>query len=48
MILFTGWAVAQSAAPSDEDAHRRAQELLTKMTVEEKVGQLNQVSGKTM
>ena len=45
MILFTGWAVAQSAAPSDEDAHRRAQELLTKMTVEEKVGQLNQVSG---
>lgn len=45
MILFTGWAVTQSAAPSDEDVHRRAQELLGKMTIDEKVGQLNQVSG---
>ena len=45
MVLITGWAVAQSAAPSEADVHRRAQELLGKMTVEEKVGQLNQVSG---
>jgi len=45
MMLFTGWAVAQSAAPSEADVHRRAQELLEKMTIEEKTGQLNQVSG---
>jgi beta-glucosidase len=45
MVLITGWAVAQSASPSEADVHRRAQELLGKMTVEEKTGQLNQVSG---
>lgn len=45
MFVFAGWAVAQSASPSDGDVVRRAQELLEKMTVEEKAGQLNQVSG---
>jgi len=45
MILFTGWAVAQHHSPSEDDVQRRAQELLGKMTVEEKAGQLNQVSG---
>jgi beta-glucosidase len=45
MLFLTGWAVAQSSSPTEDDVHRRAQELLGKMTVEEKAGQLNQVAG---
>lgn len=45
ILLFAGWTAAQSAAPSDSDVHRRAVELLARMTLEEKAGQLNQLSG---
>jgi beta-glucosidase len=44
-LLLSGRAVAQYAAPAEEEIHRHAGELLSKMTVEEKAGQLNQVSG---
>ena len=37
--------VAQSIQISTEEAHRRALDLLAKMTVDEKVGQMNQASG---
>jgi len=48
-LLWAVMAVPQSIAQSaDEDAiHRRASELIAEMTVEEKVGQLNQVSGQS-
>ena len=36
---------AQSTSMSTEEAHRRAEELLKQMTVDEKVGQMNQASG---
>ncbi len=35
--------MAQSASPSEDEVHHRVHELLTKMTIEEKVGQLNQI-----
>jgi beta-glucosidase len=38
-------SVAATAQPSRQDAERKARELLKQMTVEEKVGQLNQSSG---
>jgi beta-glucosidase len=44
-LFLSGRAVAQYAAPAEEEIHRRVGELLSKMTVEEKAGQLNQVSG---
>lgn len=37
--------VAQSTAMPAGEAHRRAEELLKQMTVEEKIGQMNQASG---
>jgi beta-glucosidase len=48
-ILWAGMAALQGGAQSiDEEAiHRRASELVAKMTVEEKVGQLNQISGRS-
>lgn len=39
---------AQSAPLTEAEAHRRAEELLKQMTVEEKVGQMNQASGVVM
>jgi hypothetical protein len=40
--------VGQTAPVSAADAHRRAEELLKQMTIEEKVGQMNQSSGIVM
>jgi beta-glucosidase len=37
--------VAQTSPISAEEAHRRAEELLKQMSVEEKIGQMNQASG---
>jgi beta-glucosidase len=46
VLVLTGWAAAQVGIPTtDDNIHRRAEELLGKMTVEEKAGQLNQVAG---
>jgi beta-glucosidase len=39
---------AQTASISQPEAHHRAEELLKQMTVEEKIGQMNQVSGVVM
>jgi beta-glucosidase len=46
IVILAGGVAAQ--AVSHEEAHRKAEELLKKMTVDEKVGQLNQSSGVTM
>jgi beta-glucosidase len=43
--LALSLAAAQTAALTAADAHQRAETLLKQMTVDEKVGQLNQVSG---
>jgi hypothetical protein len=41
LTLFkTEWAAAQSVSSSQDEAHRRALELLSKMTVKEKADQL--------
>ena len=44
-LLLASVAVAQTVPPTYQDAHRRAEALLKQMTVEEKVGQLNQAAG---
>ena len=46
LVILAGGVAAQTV--SHEEAHRKAEELLKKMTVDEKVGQLNQSSGVTM
>jgi beta-glucosidase len=46
LVILAGSIAAQTI--SHEEAHRKAEELLKKMTVDEKVGQLNQSSGVTM
>ena len=46
LAFVAGSASAQ--AISHEEAHRKAEALLKKMTVDEKVGQLNQSSGVVM
>jgi beta-glucosidase len=46
IVILAGGVAAQTV--SHEEAHRKAEELLKKMTVDEKVGQLNQSSGVTM
>jgi beta-glucosidase len=43
--ILAGTLAAQTAPIAPEEAHRRALGLLSQMTVEEKVGQLNQSSG---
>jgi len=54
VLSFLGLAVlsailkAQTSPISGEEAHRRAEALLKKMTLDEKVGQLNQSSGVQM
>lgn len=40
--------LAQSVTISAEEAHRRAEDLLKQMTVDEKIGQMNQASGVVM
>jgi beta-glucosidase len=55
-LLLTGYALsalagmlsAQTAPVTSPEAHRRAEALLKQMTVDEKVGQLNQASGVIM
>lgn len=46
LVILAGGAAAQTV--SHEEAHRKAEALLAKMTVDEKVGQLNQSSGVMM
>jgi len=48
LLVFTAQLSAQSGAMTAEEAHRRAEELLKQMTVEEKIGQMNQASGVVM
>ena len=45
LLAMAGATAAQISPISHEDAHHRAEALLKQMTVEEKVGQLNQASG---
>jgi beta-glucosidase len=45
LLTMTAAAAAQTAPMTREEAHRRAEALLKQMTVEEKVGQLNQAAG---
>ena len=45
LLAMAGATAAQIAPISHDDAHHRAEALLKQMTVEEKVGQLNQASG---
>ena len=45
LLAMAGATAAQISPISHDDAHHRAEALLKQMTVEEKVGQLNQASG---
>lgn len=46
VLLAMAGAMATQIAPlTDDDAHRRAEDLLKQMTVDEKVGQMNQSAG---
>jgi beta-glucosidase len=45
LLAFSGRLEAQTATTPPSDAHRRAETLLKQMTLEEKVGQLNQSAG---
>jgi beta-glucosidase len=45
---LAGNLAAQTALISASEAHRRAEELLKQMTVDEKIGQMNQASGVVM
>lgn len=47
-MALAGSLVAQTAPMTHEEAQRRAETLLKQMTVEEKVGQMNQSAGITM
>ena len=48
LLAMAGVMAAQTAPPTHDEAHRRAQVLLKQMMVEEKAGQLNQASGIVM
>ncbi|MGA9814392.1 MAG: beta-glucosidase BglX [Terriglobales bacterium] len=48
LLAMTGAMAAQTVPLTHDDAHRRAEALLKQMTVEEKVGQLNQAAGKVI
>ena len=49
LVVALPWSLAGQTAPMTEaEAHRRAEELLKQMTVDEKVGQMNQSSGIVM
>jgi beta-glucosidase len=45
LLATAGMAAAQTAPLTSEEAHRRAEALLKQMTVEEKIGQMNQAAG---
>ena len=45
LLSMPGPMAAQTAPITQQEAHRRAEALLKQMTVEEKVGQMNQASG---
>ena len=47
-LLIAGNLAAQTAPVSTSEAQRRAEELLKQMTVDEKIGQMNQASGVVM
>lgn len=47
-LSLCGKISAQSTTTTNEDVHRKAEALLSQMTVEEKAGQLNQASGIVM
>ncbi|HZD77966.1 MAG TPA: hypothetical protein VE218_13245, partial [Acidobacteriaceae bacterium] len=44
LLPISGARAAQTAPITRQEAHRRAEALLKQMTVEEKVGQMNQAS----
>ncbi|MGO8759610.1 MAG: beta-glucosidase BglX [Terracidiphilus sp.] len=48
VLLSCGAIQAQTVPPTEQAVHARAVALLKQMTVEEKVGQLNQVSGRPL
>ena len=48
LFVLSAGSLAQGVSMSDEEAHRRAAELLKQMTVDEKIGQMNQASGVVM
>src|ERR1017187_4356980 len=45
LLATAGMAAAQTAPLTGQEAHRRAEALLKQMTVEEKIGQMNQAAG---
>ncbi|MGA9586987.1 MAG: hypothetical protein WBQ95_16755, partial [Terracidiphilus sp.] len=49
LVISIPWSLAGQTAPMTQaETHRRAEELLKQMTIEEKVGQMNQSSGIVM
>jgi beta-glucosidase len=49
LILLSSFTIqAKTAGPTEQEIHARAVALLNEMTLEEKVGQLNQVSGRPL
>jgi beta-glucosidase len=48
LLAFTGGLATQAVAMTADEAHRKAEALLRQMTLDEKVGQLNQSSGMMM
>lgn len=45
LLIFGALFAASCAAPAGDEIDRKVEELLSKMTLEEKIGQMNQVSG---
>lgn len=45
LLIFGALFAASCAAPAGDEIDRKVDELLAKMTIEEKIGQMNQVSG---
>lgn len=45
LLIFGALFAASCAAPADNDIDRKVEELLAQMTIEEKIGQMHQVSG---
>lgn len=45
LLIFGALFAASCAAPAGDEIDRKVEELLAKMTIEEKIGQMNQVSG---
>ena len=45
LLIFSALFAVSCAAPAGDEIDRKVEELLAKMTLEEKIGQMNQVSG---